>query len=107
MKFSKNRISYVKNPVAKNSFPSLGLSIVSLGLGAAAMYISVTLAGQGGLNTGALGFSSLVFALMSLWYGFLSFREKERNYILARIGASLGGVLVIVWLVIIITGIFR
>ena len=100
MKFSKNRISYVKNPVAKNSFPCLGL-------GAAAMYISVTLAGQGGLNTGALGFSSLVFALMSLWYGFLSFREKERNYILARIGASLGGVLVIVWLVIIITGIFR
>ncbi len=107
MRISKNRISYVTNPFAKNSFPCLGLSIASLGLGSAAMYISVSLAGQGGLNTGALGFSSLIFALMSLWYGFLSFREKERNYILARIGTGLGGVLVIVWLVIIITGIFR
>ena len=107
MKFSKNRISYVKNPLARNSFLCLGLGIISLGLGAAAMCISVAAAGQGGLNTGALGFSSLLAALFSLWYGFLSFREKDRNYILARIGASLGGVLVIVWLVIIITGIFR
>ncbi len=107
MKFSKNRISYVKNPLARNSFLCLGLGIISLGLGAAAMCISVAAAGQGGLNTGALGFSSLLAALFSLWYGFLSFREKDRNYILARIGIGLGVVLTIVWLVIIITGIFR
>ena len=37
MKFSKNRISYVKNPLARNSFLCLGLGIISLGLGAAAM----------------------------------------------------------------------
>ena len=76
MKFSKNRISYVKNPLARNSFLCLGLGIISLGLGAAAMCISVAAAGQGGLNTGALGFSSLLAALFSLWYGFLSFRRR-------------------------------
>ena len=71
------------------------------------MCLSVTRAGQGGLNTGAYGFSSLVAALMGLWYGVRSFMEKDRNYILAKIGISISVVLVIVWAVIIITGIVR
>jgi hypothetical protein len=33
--------------------------------------------------------------------------EKDRNYILAKIGISISVVLVIVWAVIIITGIVR
>ena len=44
---------------------------------------------------------------MGLWYGLLSFREKERNYILAKIGISIGLVLLIIWVVIIITGLMR
>ena len=48
-----NKVSYVKNPLAKNSFYCLGLGIVSLLLGALSMYFSVRNAGQGGLNTGA------------------------------------------------------
>ena len=54
-----NKVSYVKNPLAKNSFYCLGLGIVSLLLGALSMYFSVRNAGQGGLNTGAYGFSSM------------------------------------------------
>ena len=53
-----NKVSYVKNPLAKNSFYCLGLGIVSLLLGALSMYFSVRNAGQGGLNTGAYGFQA-------------------------------------------------
>ena len=81
--------------------------MLGLALGTASMCLSVTRAGQGGLNTGAYGFSSLVAALMGLWYGVRSFMEKDRNYILAKIGISISVVLVIVWAVIIITGIVR
>lgn len=107
MKQIGKKVSYVKNPFARNSYYSLGLGISSLGLTAASMYLSVSQAGQGGLNTGALGFSSIVAALMGIWYGALSFTEKNRNYILARIGLGICVVLGIVWAVIIITGIFR
>ena len=48
-----NKVSYVKNPLAKNSFYCLGLGIASLLLGALSMYFSVKNAGQGGWNTGA------------------------------------------------------
>ena len=76
-----DKVSYVSNPFARNSYYCL--------------------------NTGAYGFSSLAAALMGLWYGVRSFMEKDRNYILAKIGISICVVLVIVWAVIIVTGIVR
>lgn len=102
-----DKVSYVRNPFARNSYYCLVLAVLGLALGAASMYLSVAMAGQGGLNTGAYGFSSLAAALMGLWYGVRSFMEKDRNYILAKIGISISIVLVIVWAVIIITGIVR
>lgn len=102
-----NKVSYVKNPLAKNSFYCLGLGIVSLLLGALSMYFSVRNAGQGGLNTGAYGFSSMAAAIMGLWYGILSFTEDDCNYILARIGMALEGIILLIWVIIIFTGIFR
>ena len=92
-----NKVSYVKNPLAKNSFYCLGLGIVSLLLGALSMYFSVRNAGQGGLNTGAYGFSSMAAA----------FTEDDCNYILARIGMALEGIILLIWVIIIFTGIFR
>ncbi len=102
-----NKVSYVKNPLAKNSFYCLGLGIVSLLLGALSMYFSVRNAGQGGLNTGAYGFSSMAAAIMGIWYGILSFTEDDCNYILARIGMALEGIILLIWVIIIFTGIFR
>jgi hypothetical protein len=46
-------------------------------------------------------------AIMGLWYGILSFTEDDCNYILARIGMALEGIILLVWVIIIFTGIFR
>ena len=102
-----DKVSYVRNPFARNSYYCLGLAVLSLGLGAGSMYLSVARAGQGGLNTGPFGFASIAAAFMGMWFGLLSFTEKERNYILAKIGISISLVLLIVWIVIIITGFVR
>lgn len=107
MKQIGNKVSYVKNPFAKNSFFCLWLGLVSLTLAAVTMYLSVSTGGNGALNTGAYGLSSILMALMGLWFGILSFSEKERNYILAKIGVGISLVLVILWGVIIITGFMR
>ena len=95
-----DKVSYVRNPFARNSYYCLTLAVLGLAVGTASMCLSVARAGQGGRNTGAA-------ALMGLWYGARSFMEKDRNYILAKIGISISVVLVIVWAVIIITGIVR
>ena len=56
------------------------------------------------MYAGALGFSSLVFSILGLWYSICALLEKEKNYILARISLPVSGILLIIWLVMIIIG---
>ena len=104
MKYVGNKVSYVRHPFAKNGFFSFGLGLISLGFAVWAMVMSVRQAGQGAMVIGALGFSSIAFGLMGLWYSFLSFREQEKNYIFAKSGLVLQGVVMICWVMVIIVG---
>lgn len=99
------KVSYIRKPLAKHSKWSLGLSAAGLILFAGTMYITVKEQGQSGMYAGALGFSSMVFSILGLWYSVHAFREKEKNYILARISLPVSGILVFAWLVMIMIGI--
>jgi len=99
-----SRVSYVKKPFAENSLFSIGLSIVALAFLALGLAGSVRTQGQGALNVGAFGLCSLLVSLVAVWYGIRSFREKDKNYILARIGTGVGVVLILAWLVMILLG---
>ena len=105
MKYVGNKVSYIRHPFAKNGFFSFGLGLVSLAFAAGTLILSVRRGGQGGMVTGALGFSSIVFGLMGLWYSFLAFREQEKNYIFAKIGLGLQIVVLICWIMVIIVGV--
>ena len=75
MKYVGDKVSYIRHPFAKNSYFSLGLGLVCMLLATGTMIVSVRNAGQAGLITGALGFSSIVAAVMGIWFGFISFME--------------------------------
>ncbi len=79
-----NRISYIRKPMAEHGYLCLGL------------------AGVGPLS---MCFSSILFSVASLMYGWKSFKEEEKNYIFAKIGTILSGLLVIWWIVTILIGI--
>ena len=49
-------------------------------------------------------FSSFLFAVFGVIYGWASFQEEEKNYILAKIGAPISGLIVIFWIVLILIG---
>ncbi len=104
VKYVGDKVSYIRHPFAKNSYYSLALAVLGLLLAAASMALSVRNAGQGGLVTGALGFSSIAAVVMGGWYGLLSFTEKEKNYILTKIGLGIILVVVVFWLMVIIVG---
>ena len=48
--------------------------------------------------------SSIAAVVMGGWYGLLSFTEKEKNYILTKIGLGIILVVVVFWLMVIIVG---
>lgn len=101
----QKKVSYIRKPFAKRSFLSLGLAIGALVLGIIGIASSVMTAGQAQLNVAAVCFCSLVISIFSLIYGTLSFFEKEKKYILSKIGMGISGILAILWIVLIIIGI--
>ena len=91
------RISYIRKPFAKRSRYCLGTALASFVMCGVSLGLSVHLQGQGELNVAAWGVSSFLFALMAMAYGGLSFLEKEKNYILSKIGMWMAGGLLVVW----------
>jgi len=98
------RISYIKKPFARGSLICLPAAVLALILGGISLYLSISRAGQGDLNVGAWGFSSLTASVVSLVYGGLSLLEKEKNYILAKIGLGIGGATAVFWACMILVG---
>lgn len=98
------KVSYVKKPFARRSIISFGLSLCALILFIMGISCGVNSNGQMPLNMAAVCFCSLLVALFSLAYGVFSFFEREKKYILAKLGLGVSGCLVIVWLILIIIG---
>lgn len=99
-----NRISYIRKPMAEHSYMCIGLAAAALLLAVGGMALSIR--NQGNTPPGGISmcFSSLLFSGAALCYGWKSFKEKEKNYLLARIGTGVSGILAILWLVIILIG---
>lgn len=102
-----NRISYIRKPMAEHSYLCLGLALIGLLLAIDGIGASTYYQGNTPLNVIAVCFSSLLFSILSLRYGWKSFHEEEKNYLLARIGSGISFFLVVLWLVIILIGFRR
>ena len=93
--------------MAEHSYLCIGLAAVGLLLAAAGMGLSIRHQGNTPLNGISMCLSSFLFSCVALRYGWKSFKEEEKNYLLARIGTAVSGILVILWLVIILIGFRR
>lgn len=99
------RISYIKKPMADQSYACLMYGGIGLVLFLIGMGIGIKSQGNIPLGGVAVCFSSLLFSAVGIRYGFVCFKEKEKNYLLARIGIGTSILLEILWLVIILIGI--
>ena len=101
----QKKVSYIRKPYAKKSFLSLGLALGALVLGGLGISSAAITAGQAQLNVAAVCFCSMLISIFSLFYGVLSFFEKEKKYILSKIGIGISALLFIFWAVLLIIGI--
>ena len=99
--------SYIKKPLAALGYPCMGLTLSAMLLGGAGMALSVRNQGNTPLAALAMCFCSLLLSVSALLYGRKALKEEEKNYILARIGIVVSGLLLIWWLVMILIGVKR
>ena len=92
-----NKVSYIKKPLAKNSFVAAALVFY-----AAAISFSYYTQGNAPLAAAALGFCSIIIAVSSVVYGVFAMMEKEKNYLLAKISLAAAGILLLVWVLMIV-----
>lgn len=106
MQKGNRKISYIKKPFARKSFVSLGASAIALLCCGVSLWLSVKMEGKGGLNMAAWGVSSLLASGVGVAYGLASFTEQEKHYGLAKAGLVISGSLGLLWLCLIIAGLF-
>ncbi len=93
----KKKYSYIRHPYASHGWYCFGAGAAACVLSAAAWIAVFRRQGAGGLTEAAFGFSGLLMAFAGLWFAFLSFREKERNYLFALIGGGLSLLFLVLW----------
>jgi hypothetical protein len=103
--YNVKRINYVRKPFAKKSITCILTALVAAGLCGMSLYLSVSRAGDGQINVAGWAVSSFLFAVTSLVYGAMSLTEEEKNYILARIGMVVSGLLALFWVCMVIVGV--
>lgn len=68
------------------------------------VFVSFRADGEGGVVVGALGLLSLILSLIGLIIGLLSFKEKDKFYVLSRIGSLLCGILLVLMAAVFLMG---
>lgn len=99
-----NRVSYVRKPLAKRSLFGIGFLAAAILFGVLGVRGAVVTQGQAELSSAAMVLCSMVLTVTSLWYSGISFLEKEKNYILARVCIGIGGILLIAWAAMLVMG---
>ena len=99
----KKRYNYIKK-IARGTWPCILTMLLALGLLLATLALSVHFQGQGPMLLGALGFSSIVMTLFSLYFLILALHDSEKNYLPVRIGGILATCVLLVWIIFLALG---
>ncbi len=99
-----SRVSYVKKPLAERSKVCMGLLAAALLLGGGGLYEGYATRGNAPFAAGGLALCSLLCSVAALGYGLWSFAERDRNYLLAKIGVGAGAFLTAAWTGVMILG---
>lgn len=105
MQHKQRRISYIKKPIARRSIIAILLAAAAFLCTGVSLGISVNAQGSGGVEVACWAVWGIANAAFSLWYGLLSFMEKEKNYVLTKIGMGISGTLLVFWICVLISGI--
>lgn len=100
----QGKVSYIKKPFAKRSLYSVGLILPALVCMVLGIRSAVVTKGEIPVNMAAVCLASFIWSFAGFLYGVSSFREKEKNYLLSKIGTVVNCLMVIIWVVMMIAG---
>ena len=98
------KVSYIRKPLAKHSFPAVLLAAAALVLTGAGLWLAVRNRGEAGVNAASCGVCAMVVCIDGMLYCWRSSMEKEKNYILAKAGMIICSLTLLFWICLIVVG---
>lgn len=101
----KKRFNYIRKKLAKGTWFRIVITILSFALLVYCIAVSVLMEGKGALNIGAIGLTSVVCALFSVFDMIPRVKDPERNYLPAQLAGFTSGIIVVIWIFLIVVGV--
>lgn len=96
--------SFVEKKYSANGIASAVLSVGSVLVLLILLGVAFLFHGQMGLWIGAVGFTGIMMAIGSLFYGFAGFKDECKSYFCCKLGTILGTAVIAAWFFIVCIG---
>lgn len=98
------RVNYLRKGRSEIGTTALIASVIAAALNLLVFRLMVESLGKPPLSVSAVAASALLFALFAVACALLSLLEKDRDHLFATVGISVGGMVLITWIIIMIMG---
>ncbi len=101
----KRMYSFAEKKHSQRGLVSSVFGGISLVIFLALAYVAYYMNGQGGAYLGSIGLTGVLFSLMGLFLGLLSFGEENTFHFFSKLGSILNGCVLAVWIFVILIGV--
>ena len=103
---NKKRYNYIRKKIVPGTWFRVMTAIISFVLLVSCIVISTCMEGQGPLFVGALGISSIIMAVYTVFKSMVFEKDPECNYIPLYVAGIAAGIIVILWVILLLLGLF-
>ena len=103
---TKKRYNYIRKKIAPGTWFRVVTAVLSFVLLVSCISISTYMEGNGPLMIGAMGISSVIMAFYTVFNSMIFEKDPECNYLPMKVAGIIAGIIVILWVILLILGLF-
>ncbi len=103
----KKRFNYIRKKLAPGTWFDVLTAIVAFLMLMSCIVTATVMKGQGPMTLGAIGLSSIVVAIYTLFNVFSVERQPDYNYLPANMAAVTSGAVILLWIFLLLVGLFQ
>ena len=97
-------VNYLRKPRSEAGSTALFAAVVALLLTLLSGWLMVRSLGNPPLNVSAVAFSAMIFSAFAVLCGLFSFLERDKDHLFSLLGISIGGLVLVTWVITILMG---
>lgn len=102
----KKRFNYIRKKLAPGTWYDIATVLISFILLMSCIAASAVMKGQGPMVLGAIGVSSIVAAIYTIFNVVSVEKNPDYNYLPTSMAGIIAGIIIIIWILLLVIGLF-